>query len=110
MKDWEALYSSTALWKYSLSREADSKRMTGLFVVLAEGAIDSLVLISFHRDDDRLLRLYCCQKSSVDEAVEQVEDVEEVTEAADVDLSDPREAFEERVEENDRSMAGAGSD
>ena len=84
--------------------------ITGMLVVLAEGAFVSLVFISFHRDDDRLLRLYCCQKSSVEEALEQVEDVEEVTEAADVDLVERREAFEERVEENDRSIAGAGSD
>ena len=69
-----------------------------------------MVFISFHKDDDRLLRLYCCQKSSVEEAVEQVEDVDEVTEAADVDLLETRDALEERVEENDRSMAGAGSD
>ena len=68
------------------------------------------IIISFHKDDDRLLRLYCCQKSSVEEAVEQVEDVDEVTEAADVDLLETRDALEERVEENDRSMAGAGSD
>ena len=81
-----------------------------MFVVLTEGALESLVFISFHRDDDRLLRLYCCQKSSVEEAVEQVEDVDEVTEAADVDLLETRDALEERVEENDRSMAGAGSD
>ena len=84
--------------------------ITGMLVVLAEGAFVSLVFISFHRDDDRLLRLYCCQKSSVEEALEQVEDVEEVTEAADVDLVERREAFEERVEENDRSIAGSGSD
>ena len=57
-----------------------------------------------------MLLLYCCQKSSVEEALEQVEDVEEVTEAAEVDLVERREAFEERVEENDRSIAGAGSD
>ena len=81
-----------------------------MFVVLAEGANESLVFISFHRDDDRLLRLYCCQKSSVDEALEHVEDVEEVTEAAEGDLVERREALEERVEENDRSIAGAGSD
>ena len=84
--------------------------ITGMLVVLAEGAFESLVFISFHRDDDRLLRLYCCQKSSVEEALEQVEDVEEVTEAAEVDLVERREALEERVEENDRSIAGAGSD
>ena len=36
--------------------------------------------------------------------------VEEVTEAAEVDLVERREALEERVEENDRSIAGAGSD
>ena len=84
--------------------------MTGEFVVLDEGAFESLVFISCHNDEDRLLRLYCCQKSSVEEALEQVEEVEEVTDAADVDLSDPRDAFEERVDENDRSIAGAGSD
>ena len=81
-----------------------------MFVVLTEGAFESLVFISFHKDDDCLLRLYCCQKSSVEEAVEQVEDVDEVTEAAEVDLLETRDALEERVEENDRSMAGAGSD
>ena len=81
-----------------------------MFVVLAEGAIDSLVFISFHKDDDRLVRLYCCQKSSVEEALEHVEDVEEFTEAAEVELVERREALEERVEENDRSIAGAGSD
>ena len=70
--------------------------MTGLLVVPEEGAIDSLFFISFHSDDDRLFRLYCCQKSSVEEALEQVEDVEEFTESE--DLNDPKEALEERVE------------
>ena len=55
-----------------------------------------------------MLLLYCCQKSSVEEALEQVEDVEEVTE--EVDLVESREAFEERVEENDRSIAGSSFD
>ena len=65
--------------------------MTGLSV--EEGVIDNLFFINFHRDDDRLFRLYCCQKSSIEE---QVEDVEEFTESE--DLNDPKEAFEERVE------------
>ena len=68
--------------------------MTGFSV--EEGVIDSLFFISFHSDDDRLFRLYCCQKSSVEEALEQVEDVEEFTESE--DLNDPKEALEERVE------------
>ena len=68
--------------------------MTGLSV--EEGVIESLFFISFHRDDDRLFRLYCCQKSSVEEALEQVEDVEEFTESE--DFNDPKEALEERVE------------
>ena len=68
--------------------------MTGLSV--EEGVIDSLFFISFQSDDDRFLRLYCCQKSSVEEALEQVEDVEEFTESE--DLNDPKEALEERVE------------
>ena len=75
-----------------------------MLVVLAEGAIESLLFISFHREGDRLLLLYCCQKSSVEEALEQVEDVE------DVDLVERREALEERVEENDRSIAGSSFD
>ena len=56
-----------------------------MFVVLTEGALESLVFISFHRDDDCLLRLYCCQKSSVEEAVEQVEDVDEVIQQVNAD-------------------------